>query len=173
MGRYSNLILTDGNGVITDCLKHIGFDNFSERALLPGIKYSLPPKPESKFSPDEKEKFSEALLSFEEGNLADYLMRFIYGYAPATMKEAVYSVFSTLSPTKDEVKSKVNETINALLSLDTAYSPCIVVRDGKPADYFFKPFSVVFRLGCTTCGDNNCIGIQSFCSSYYLSGFSV
>ncbi len=143
MGRYSNLILTDGNGVITDCLKHIGFDNFSERALLPGIKYALPPKPESKFSPDEKEKFSEALLSFEEGNLADYLMRFIYGYAPTTMKEAVYSVFSTLSPTKDEVKSNVNETINALLSLDTAYSPCIIVRDGKPADYFFKPFSVV------------------------------
>ncbi len=40
MGRYSNIVLTDGNDVILDCIKRVGI-GMSDRVLLPGIAYPL------------------------------------------------------------------------------------------------------------------------------------
>ncbi len=43
MGRHSNLILTDENNIILDCIKHITHDKSSVREVLPGREYILPP----------------------------------------------------------------------------------------------------------------------------------
>lgn len=43
MGRHSNIILTDENNTILDCIKHIGHDTSSVREVLPGREYTLPP----------------------------------------------------------------------------------------------------------------------------------
>ena len=43
MGRHSNLILTDENNIILDCIKHINHDKSSVREVLPGKEYVLPP----------------------------------------------------------------------------------------------------------------------------------
>lgn len=56
LGRYSNLILTDERGIITDCIRHISFDDFSERAVLPGLEYKLPPLRRTNFRPEETRK---------------------------------------------------------------------------------------------------------------------
>ncbi len=44
MGRYSNLVLVQG-GRIIDALKRVDFDDSEVRQLLPGLAYTLPPKP--------------------------------------------------------------------------------------------------------------------------------
>ena len=44
MGRYSNLVLVQ-NGRIIDALKRVDFDDSEVRQLLPGLAYTLPPKP--------------------------------------------------------------------------------------------------------------------------------
>lgn len=44
MGRHSNIILTDSDGTILDCIKHITHDKSSVREVLPGKKYEMPPK---------------------------------------------------------------------------------------------------------------------------------
>ena len=46
MGRAANVILTDEDGRILDCLRRIPLSEHAQRALLPGLKYALPPLPE-------------------------------------------------------------------------------------------------------------------------------
>lgn len=43
MGRHSNIILTDENNIILDCIKHITHDKSSVREVLPGREYIMPP----------------------------------------------------------------------------------------------------------------------------------
>ena len=45
MGRHSNLILLDGEGRITDCLRRVDGDMSARRQVLPGLFYRLPPRP--------------------------------------------------------------------------------------------------------------------------------
>jgi len=69
MGRRTNLILAQENGLIIDCLKHVTPDDPSGRRLLPGLYYE-PPKPlEKKFFPlMEEREIVEALNNeFERG----------------------------------------------------------------------------------------------------------
>lgn len=40
MGKYSNVVLTDENGKITDALKHVGFEE--SRPVMPGKRLPLP-----------------------------------------------------------------------------------------------------------------------------------
>lgn len=49
MGRYSNIILVDENGKIIDALKRVDAEMSSERLVLPGLLYRLPP-PQNKLS---------------------------------------------------------------------------------------------------------------------------
>lgn len=43
MGRYSNVILVDENGRVLDALKRVDAEMSSERLVLPGVLYHLPP----------------------------------------------------------------------------------------------------------------------------------
>lgn len=43
MGKYSNVILSDGEGLIIDALKRVDMTMSSQRLVLPGIPYEMPP----------------------------------------------------------------------------------------------------------------------------------
>ncbi|HWQ57496.1 MAG TPA: NFACT RNA binding domain-containing protein [Clostridia bacterium] len=43
MGKHSNIILADGNGVVVDAIKRVGPAMSGVRPILPGLTYSLPP----------------------------------------------------------------------------------------------------------------------------------
>ena len=44
MGRQSNVILVDGEGIIVDCMRRVDPAMSEIRPLLPGMRYRLPPK---------------------------------------------------------------------------------------------------------------------------------
>lgn len=46
MGKYSNIILTDSEGRIYDCIKRVDEQMSSVRELYPGLKYEKPPQSE-------------------------------------------------------------------------------------------------------------------------------
>ena len=46
MGRYSNLILLDGQERIIDCLRRVDMEMSEKRQVLPGLFYHLPPAQE-------------------------------------------------------------------------------------------------------------------------------
>lgn len=55
IGRASNIILTDENNVIIDSLKKIPLEYTNLRTIQPGIKYTLPSKPENEKTPYDLE----------------------------------------------------------------------------------------------------------------------
>ena len=50
MGRYSNIIFTGEDGKIIDALKRVDAEMSSQRLVLPGLSYRLPP-PQDKLCP--------------------------------------------------------------------------------------------------------------------------
>ncbi len=70
MGRYSNLILTDQNYIVTDAYKHINpFDN-ANRTVFPGCKYDFPTSDkENAFNKNDDEVFDnpDAITTRYEG----------------------------------------------------------------------------------------------------------
>lgn len=51
-GRHSNIVLTNPEGVIIDAIKRISLGLSSLRAILPGLKYELPPA-QGRISPED------------------------------------------------------------------------------------------------------------------------
>jgi len=48
MGRAANVVLVGTDGRILDCLRRIPLSEHGTRALLPGLRYELPPVPEER-----------------------------------------------------------------------------------------------------------------------------
>ncbi len=140
MGRYSNLVLVDERGIITDCLKHISLDASQKHAVLPGLTYSYPPAPENKISPDDIDGVTALLQKFEGGKLADHLMSGIFGYAPSTMKELVFRAYGSLTPDENTVKNSPKSFLDEVKKADEEYSPCIKVDGDKVSDFFHRPY---------------------------------
>ena len=71
MGKYSNLILLDGEDKIISALKIVDFSASKVRQVLPGMKYTVPP-PQDKFDPLRRSEgeFQAALSACPPGRSA-------------------------------------------------------------------------------------------------------
>ena len=65
VGRISNLIITDSDGVIIDCMRRFGGDANAKRLVLPGLLYREPPAQEGKLDPQgiDSDKFMSLITS--------------------------------------------------------------------------------------------------------------
>lgn len=79
MGRYSNLILIDENGIVIDSMKRVDATMSSKRLVLPGLPYEMPPR-------DDRLNFLEAppaeilaVLSQKTGELSKALLQTLEG----------------------------------------------------------------------------------------------
>ncbi len=135
MGKYSNLLLTEG-GVILGALKTTSADENCKRLILPGAKYVLP-APQDKVNPSDKEALA-ALLQGVEGDLARFLFTRVAGLAPCTAEEiaAAYSGGDLAS------------FVHAYIFSDDI-SPCVTENHGNVTDFFArmhegaKPFATL------------------------------
>lgn len=89
MGRYSNIILVDENGKIVDALKRVDAEMSSERLVLPGLTYQLPP-PQNKLcmleaEPEEILARLRALPADTE--LSKALLSSLQGVSPVVCRE--------------------------------------------------------------------------------------
>ena len=83
MGKHSNIILVDENGVIVDAAKRISFDKSSLRQVLPGQVYNLPPS-QDKEDPRIADKSSFVSKMESVGS--------------ATAQAAIYKSYNGISP---------------------------------------------------------------------------
>ena len=92
MGKYSNLIFTDGDGRILGALKLVDFSTSGLRQILPGMKYELPPK-QDKTDPltVTKEGFLSLLAEYPPERGADRFLcdRFL-GISSAVAREVCF-----------------------------------------------------------------------------------
>lgn len=91
MGKYSNVILVNGDMRVIDSIKRVGEGMSSVRLVLPGISYSLPPREKrlSLFELDRDELLS-GFLSLSQKDPSKALVKLIEGISPIFVREAVY-----------------------------------------------------------------------------------
>ena len=94
MGRYSNIILSDENDKIVDALKRVDAEMSSQRLVLPGLTYHLPP-PQNKLCPltSTQQQVVEALRSLpRDMELSKGLLAVLQGVSPIVCREIQHRV---------------------------------------------------------------------------------
>lgn len=146
MGRYSNLILTDGDGKIIDALKRVDAEMSSQRLVLPGVTYQLPP-PQEKRSVLEipSQELLNALKNLPgDMELSKALLAVLQGVSPIVCREIAHQVgrgAELTVKTMDEEQyfrtgfffQQVKETAQAASGMPHM----AVSAQGKPLDFSF------------------------------------
>lgn len=94
MGRYSNIILTDGDGKIIDALKRVDAEMSSQRLVLPGLTYHLPP-PQEKLCilSSTSQQLTSALKELpRDMELSKGLLSVLQGVSPVVCRELAHQV---------------------------------------------------------------------------------
>ena len=89
MGKHSNIILTDENGRIIDCVSRVDFTVSEKRQVLPGLYYDKPPKME-KNDPFETDMAKMLELLSASKDISRSLMDNFEGMSPILSREIAY-----------------------------------------------------------------------------------
>ncbi len=144
MGKYSNIILIDGDGKIIDSVKRVDFSTSAVRQILPGLNYMLPPgQSKCNLLTDDPHDAVRLIDSADDGQkLSKAVLSAVQGISPIVAREITH-----LSCGEDkfvgEVSQKELDSIENLLSeiktdLDNQTEAYMVSDEtGKPIDYSF------------------------------------
>lgn len=146
MGRRSNLILTDENGRITDCLRKVDGELSQLRPVLPGLFYRLPPKRADKRNPLETDRETLATLldaAPEEAEISGWLLDTFAGLSPLICREIAYRAAGDTGVRRNRLdaagrKALLDAFQTVLDSIRTA-QPTALYQDGEPKDFSFLP----------------------------------
>ena len=145
MGRRSNLILTDGEGRIIDCLRRIDLEMSEARQILPGLYYRLPP-PQAKADPlaADAGELEVLLSSAPPESCADqFLLDRFWGLSPLVCREIAYRGCGAADARLTAPEGREG-LVRSFLSWQNSvkedqFTPCMLTKDGRPADYSYLP----------------------------------
>lgn len=143
MGKHSNCILIDSEGVIIDALKRIDLTLSSKRLVLPQLRYELPPS-QGKLSPCEfsAEEISRKIFEKEETALDKAMLSVVTGVSPVVCREVAYRAVGSTDVRVSELtkaqKEKYTQVLTEML-FENAQGIPYMLRDtqGKPFDMSF------------------------------------
>ena len=150
MGRYSNIIFIDQNGVIIDALKRVDEEMSSERLVLPGLRYRSPP-PQHKLcmleaSPEQV--VEQVIRTSQNGELSNALLGGLQGVSPVVCREIQHRVGNgegvSVSDLTDLERQKLVKELNRVFEMvdHQEGKPCMVLHpNGKPLDFSFVKIS--------------------------------
>ena len=91
MGRCSNLVMIGNDGRVIDSIKRVDEEMSRERMVLPGMKYTLPPRGDRlNFLTAEPEDIISALRMTSPAELSKALIRVFEGVSPILVREWTY-----------------------------------------------------------------------------------
>lgn len=144
IGKSSNIILVDSDGRIIDCMRRMDFAGDSERRLLPGMIYRLPPK-------QNKLNILEEYNLINNPNADDVLIdKWILdkfsGVSPLICRELAFrssgvNVIGTIEKFAESVKN-------------LEFTPTLLLKDDKPFDFSFMPIGQYADAVKTECFDS-------------------
>ena len=143
MGKYSNVIVTDADGKIINCVKPVDMTVSSKRQVLPGMKYEAPP-PQDKLIPSSvtADMFAGLCEKYAELEADGFFVKCFRGFSPLLSREAAYLAGASGRPVRDRGAALYAVFRNLMSRADNAeFSPCIIYDGKKPVDYS------VFELG--------------------------
>ena len=141
MGRYSNIIFLDENGVIIDSVKRVGASKSSVREVLPGITYRMPPAQDKlNLATTDAVVIADAVCQNQNSMLSKALLRTIQGISPLRCTELCVEAFGADIPVYEAIGNTAS-LVTALQHLQTALgeapAPCMVSDDKKPIAFSF------------------------------------
>ncbi len=147
MGQYSNIIFIDNDNRIIDAVKRVDASMSSQRLILPGTDYQMPPA-QNKMSVleyDTDDIINAVVNSSKNMPLSKSLLSILQGFSPIICRELEYLT----GRGKDVFSHELNEdnisrlrfflkrTINTVR--DIAGEPYIITEPGKkPIDFTFE-----------------------------------
>ena len=139
MNRYSNIVFTDGELVILDAVKHLGFEDGGGHVVLRGVRYLPPDRAKPNFA---NEKARDTLLSFPGGDLHRFFLDNVSGLSGVTVSELLRRADLPASlprPLDENEKTRLASLLDTLSDVTSApfYAPC--VYGGK--DVFPFPYA--------------------------------
>ncbi len=146
MGKYSNIIFTDGEGKILAALKTVDFTTSEKRQILPGMRYELPPA-QDKENPLTvcRERFDELFSAETPDRPAEkFILSHFAGISAAVAREMV--TVATRHPdttvryvTHDELWRGFSAIMDRIRNGD--FVPSAVYNGGAAVEYAFCPLS--------------------------------
>ncbi len=145
MGKYSNIILTDGGGKIIDSIKRISMDQSSKRQILPGLPYADPPQ--QKFDPlgISQTTLDEALVTKKDTRIISHITSTFEGISSQTAAEVLCRAgiaASFISEFSGKQFERIGLTIKDFM--ETAQEtprPCVQFNeDGLPVFFSCVPY---------------------------------
>lgn len=149
MGRCSNLIIINNDGRIIDSIKRVDEEMSRERLVLPGMKYTLPPRGERlSFLEADSETVTEAIKAADNGELSKVLIRIFEGVSPILAREWTYFAgrgahlesAAIDGDSLDRLLFAVKRTREQLIDGDCCFS-AVSTKDGQLKDFSFVRLS--------------------------------
>ena len=136
IGRKSNLIMLDGEGRITDCMRRVDADLSAQRPLMPGLFYQ-PPVPTGKldFTAMSPENLADlAGREAPEGEGQDkWLLDTFSGVSPLIARELEFQSGGS----REELAVRLMKLTDAVK--EKTFTPVALCREEKEIDFTFMP----------------------------------
>lgn len=142
--RRANLILTDKNSHILDCLRRIDFEMNQERQVLPGLFYRLPATPD-KLNPFtvEMEEFYNRASAAADTPADEFLVNTFNGMSPLVARELVFRGCGSVDAPPPQAADTLwaafsawRETVN-----ENNFTPVMLKRIDAPMDFSYMPIT--------------------------------
>jgi len=146
MGRHSNIILTDAEGVISDSIKRVGLSMSQARIIMPGIKYEYPPTAKKRDPLLADTTDIEAVLH-GSGRVDKLLSGAFYGTAPVVvplMTPYAYEYAENLTP--DELHRAAEAVHEKFMQVKGGETVCLVKCGEKEQFSPFVPDEGEYRI---------------------------
>ncbi|HRR76804.1 MAG TPA: NFACT RNA binding domain-containing protein [Ruminococcus sp.] len=145
MGRCSNLIVINNEGRVIDSIKRVDEEMSRERMVLPGMKYTLPPRDERlNFLTAEPDDMIAAIHETQPKELSKALIRVFEGISPILAREWAYFAGRGAHIESDSISGDqldrlifaIKRTREQLLSGECCFS-VVSDKEGQLKDFSF------------------------------------
>ncbi len=149
MGKHSNIVLVDGEGVIVDALKRVDVTLSSKRLVLPSLIYEMPPSQDKiSIETEDVESIIDKIESSEESRLDKAILNTLTGVSPVICRELSYVSTGAVDTDKDLINGfewqKLKDALKALkeeVLTPQSYAVTLKNNQGRLFDFAFMPIT--------------------------------
>ena len=147
MGQYSNIVFLDGNGIIIDAFRRVDASMSSQRLILPGLRYELPPAQNKLcvLDSDADEIIKAAQELPNEQPLSKALLSVMQGMSPILCRELEHLTGRGRDVSNrqldEELITRLKFFLKRIISMvrECSGEPYIITDlTGKPVDFTFE-----------------------------------
>lgn len=150
LGSAANIVLVDGEGIITDCMRRISGELESSRRVLPGLYYRLPDRQDKLMltAIGENEIKGTVEKANREKTADKWLLETFGGISPLVCRELAERAYDRYDIRMEDALSRDGgarliselENVRAGIINGGPFEPCMLVEQGgRPKDFSFMP----------------------------------